>query len=64
MPIRKFKSSHMSVMFEKLNLEQLKKCGETTELAKRLIGHSKKLTQESQELIDQLRHKRKRPKPR
>lgn len=54
----------MSVMFEKLNLEQLKKCGETTELAKRLIGHSKKLTQESQELIDQLRHKRKRPKPR
>lgn len=54
----------MSIMFEKLNLERLKKCGETTEAAKRLIGDSKKLTQASQELIDKLRHKRKRPKPR
>lgn len=54
----------MSVMFEKLNLERLKKCGETTESAKRLIGDSKKLTQESQELIDKLRHKRKRTKAR
>jgi len=50
-------------MFEKLNLERLKKCCETSESAKRLIGDSKKLTQESQELVERLRKKRKAKKP-
>ena len=54
----------MSPMFETLNLERLKKCGETTESAKRLIGDSKKLTRESQELIEKLRHKRENRKAR
>jgi len=42
-----------------LNLERLKKCFRTTELAKRLIGESKKLTQESEELLERLRKRRK-----
>ena len=49
----------MSPTFEKLNLERLKKCFETTESAKRLMDESKKLARESQELVERLRKKRK-----
>lgn len=59
MEIPKFKSRQMSPTFEKLNLERLKKCTRTTAAAKRLIDESKKLTQESQELVEKLRKKRK-----
>ena len=59
MAIHKFKSSRLSPTFEMLNLERLKKCFRTTELAKRLIGESKKLTQESEELLERLRKRRK-----
>lgn len=59
MAIRKFKSSCVPPTFEKLNLERLKNCSKTTESAKRLIGESKKLARESQELVEKLRKKRK-----
>ena len=59
MAIHKFKSSRMSPTFEMLNLERWKRCLRTTELAKRLIGESKKLTQESQELLERSRKRRK-----
>lgn len=64
MPIQKSKSPRMSPIFEKLNLERLKKCSEAAVSAKRLIGESKKLTQESQELVEKLQRKRKAAKPR
>jgi hypothetical protein len=59
MAIRKFKSSRISPIFERLNLERLRKCSQTTEWARRLIVESKQLTQESQELVEKLRKKRK-----
>jgi len=59
MAIHKFKSSRMSPTFEMLNLERWNRCLRTTELAKRLIGESKKLTRESQELLERLRQRRK-----
>ena len=58
MAIHKFKSSRMSPTFEMLNLERLQRCFRTTELAKHLIGESKKLTLESQELLERLRKRR------
>ena len=59
MAICKFKSSGMSPIFERLNLERLQRCFQTTESAKRLIDESKKLARESQELVEKLRKKRK-----
>jgi len=59
LPVRKSKPSQMSPTFERSNLERLKKCSETTESAKRLIHESKKLTQESHELVERIRKKRK-----
>lgn len=55
----KLKPSGMSPTFEKLNLERLERCFQTTESAKRLILESKRLTQESHELIEKLHTKRK-----
>jgi len=57
--IHKFKATQMSPTFEKLNLERLNRCAQTTAAANRLIHESKKLNQESQELVERLRKKRK-----
>ena len=59
MAIHKFKPSRMSPTFEILNLERFRKCLRTTELAIRLLGESKKLTRESQELLERLHKRRK-----
>lgn len=59
MAIHKSKPSDMSPTLERLNLERWKKCSLTTESAKRLMNESRKLTQESLDLIEKLRKKRK-----
>ena len=58
MAIKKFKPTGASPTFEKLNLERMKKCMETSAAAKRAIDTSKRLTEESQNLIEELRHNR------
>lgn len=54
----RIKSSKISPTFEKMNLERLKQCEETTNSAKRTVEESRRLTQRARELIDSLRKDR------
>jgi hypothetical protein len=57
MSVEKFKPRMYLPNFEKLNQELLEECQETTASAKRAIAHTKKLTDEVQELIKEVRTK-------
>jgi hypothetical protein len=57
--VHKSKPRNTSPVFEKANLDRLKKCSATAESAKRLIEESKRLAQKSHELTQQLHKKRK-----
>lgn len=60
MKVRRTKPPKASPTFERINEELRKECAETTESAKRIIEASKRLTDESHHLIEQVqRHKRK-----
>lgn len=52
MAVLKSKSRESSPVFEKLNRERLKHCSDTAASAREAIATSRKLTQESRELIN------------
>lgn len=59
MDVPKIKPPLSSPTYEKINLERLKQSQETTDAAKRAVGKSVQLVDQSKELIRQL-HKTKR----
>lgn len=60
MAVRKSKPPKSSPIFERINLERLDHCKETTQSAQRTIETSKKITEESRELLETIRkHRRK-----
>jgi hypothetical protein len=57
---RRSKPLKASPVFEKLNQERLTECRKTVQSARQAIEASKKLTEEAQELIRNLRSKRRK----
>jgi hypothetical protein len=49
--VRRSKPVKASPTFDKINLERLKQCAETTDSAKRAINTSKRLTEQSRQLL-------------
>ena len=60
MVVHKTKPPKVSPIFEKMNIERMKECVETTESAKRTVEISKKLTEQARELVENLREKKRR----
>ena len=54
MSVRRVKPAHASPVFEKIQLERLKRCEETTQSARKAVEKSKELTQEARELIERI----------
>jgi hypothetical protein len=58
--VHKSKPPKSSPTFEKMNQERLKKCAETAESARIAIETSKRLTEASRELVDNIHEHRKK----
>jgi ferritin-like metal-binding protein YciE len=58
--VRKLKPAQSSPTFEKMNIERIKQCVEATQTAKRIVNASKKLTAQSQELLESVRRNKRR----